>query len=567
MKKEYPDPITRRQLLGKITVPALSIAGLSAISTAAVANINELQTHTASYLPPTAFPVFNVRDYGAKGDGKTNDTAAVQAAIDACHQQNGGIVLVPAGDFMIGTVQLRSFVTLHLAPKARLRGSTVKSDYKAGEGIPPGNGNMVLLFAANAERISIEGQGTIDGSGAAFNNGRGDGTGPGGTPGNMDRPHLLILYKCKHVLVRDAFLTNSAYHCFRILHCSNVQIHGVRIHNRVNRNNDGFHFNDSSYVHISNCDIACQDDACALFGSNQFVTVTNCTFSTRWSIFRFGGGKSQNITVTNCVIMESYGSPVKISTGRGQLENFIFSNIIMRNVTGPIGIGFSGTSRNNNNNNTPASEPSFVRNIQFKNIQATVVTRPVDHPEIPFVVKPFPGEDNSCITLNAMNDVYLENIQFLDIHISYAGGGTAAQAAKRDIPAIASEYFGVWGTEPYGPPAYGLYARNVKGLTIQNVRFEFLQKDLRPAVVMDNVQDAYISGLQVMADKEGESALRLINCREIFLTAPRLLNPAKVFLQLEGQHCEAITLQGGELRKAEKQIAFVRGADKKAITG
>lgn len=565
MNHAYPDPISRRQLLGKITAPALALTGLSILSTNAAANTQEPQKPAPSYLPHSSFPVFNVKDYGAKGDGKTKDTAALQAAIDACHQNNGGMVLVPAGDFLTGTLQLRSFVTLHLAPKARLLGSTIKADYKAGEGIPPGNGNMVMLFAANAERISIEGQGTIDGSGAAFNNGRGDGTGPGGTPGNMDRPHLLIFYQCKHLLVRDAFFTNSAYHCFRILHCNNVQIHGVRIHNRVNRNNDGFHFNDSSYVHISNCDVACQDDACALFGSNQFVTITNCTFSTRWSVFRFGSGKAQNITVANCVIMETYGCPVKISAGRGQLENFIFSNIIMRNVTGPIGIGFSGTSRNNNNAVT--AEPSFVRNIVFSNIQATVVTRPVDHPEIPFVVKPFAGEDNSCITLNAMNNVYLENIRFSDIHISYAGGGTAAQAAKKDIPAIASEYFGVWGTEPSGPPAYGLYARNVKGLTMSNIRFEFQQKDLRPAMVMDNVQDAYISGLQVMADKEAESALRLINCKEIFFAGPRLLNAAKLFLQLEGAGCEAITVQGGDTRKAEQQIAFTRGAERKALLG
>lgn len=554
MNKANPDPLSRRQLLGKLTLPALGIAGLSAIGNNALAA-------TPPPSPLAAFPVYNVLDYGAKGDGITNNTASLQAAIDACHSNNGGIVLVPAGDFLTGTIQLKSFVTLHLAPKARLLGTKVKADYKAGEGIPPGNGNMVMIFAANAEKICIEGQGTIDGNGAAFNNGRGDGTGPGGTPGNMDRPHLVIFYKVKHLLVRDAFFTNSAYHCFRLLHCSNVQIHGVRIHNRVNRNNDGFHFNDSSYVHISNCDVACQDDACALFGSNQFVTITNCTFSTRWSVFRFGSGKAQNITVTNCVIMETYGCPVKISTGRGQIENFIFSNIIMRNVTGPIGIGFSGTSRNNSGND----EPVFVRNIVFSNIQATVVTRPVDHPEIPFVVKPFPGEDYSCITLNAMKNVFLENIQFSDIHISYAGGGTAAMAAKREIPEIASEYFGVWGTEPSGPPAYGLYARNVRGLTMNNVRFEFREKDLRPAMVLDNVEDVHISGLQVMADKDAESVLRFVNCKDVFLQGSRLLNPAKVFLQLEGAGNSGIILQGGALTKATRQIAFTRGATDIAV--
>ena len=79
------------------------------------------------------------------------------------------------------------------------------------------------------------------------------------------------------MLVRDVFLTRSAYHCVRLLECSYVRLDGVRIHNRVNLNNDGFHINSSQYVNIVNCNVMCQDDACALFGSNKFVTVTNCT--------------------------------------------------------------------------------------------------------------------------------------------------------------------------------------------------------------------------------------------------------------------------------------------------
>ena len=183
--------------------------------------------------------------------------------------------------------------------------------------MPPGNGNFVLLYAADAENVTIEGRGTIDGQGVNFYNGVGDGTGPGGSQGprNVERPHLLIFSKCKNVLLRDAFFTRSAYHCCRILQCQYVHIDGIRIYNRVNKNNDGFHFNSSQYVNIANCNISCQDDACALFGSNKFVTVTNCSFSTRWSIFRFGGGEAENITVSNCIIYETYGCPIKMSCG------------------------------------------------------------------------------------------------------------------------------------------------------------------------------------------------------------------------------------------------------------
>src|SRR5262249_5687163 len=106
--------------------------------------------------------VYNVRDFGAKGDGATLDTAAVQAAIDACAGDRGGTVLVPAGDFVIGTIELKSNVTLHLAAKGKLLGSGSAEHYKAGNGIPPGNGAIVMISAANAENVTIEGPGTID---------------------------------------------------------------------------------------------------------------------------------------------------------------------------------------------------------------------------------------------------------------------------------------------------------------------------------------------------------------------------------------------------------------------
>src|SRR5215467_14483692 len=285
---------------------------------------------------------FNVRDFGASGDGKTLDTAAVQKAIDACTAAGGGTVLVPPGDFVVGTVELKSNVTLHLAAAGRLLGSGKPGDYSAGKGVPPGNGNVVLLYAANAENIAVEGQGTIDGQGNLFYTGKGDNTGPGGNraEGYFNRPHLAIFYRCRNLAVRDVFCTRSAYHCMRILECRQVRLDGVRIHNRVNLNNDGFHINSCEYVNIANCNVMCQDDACALFGSNRFVTVTNSTFSTRWSVFRFGNGRASDIAISNCVIYETYGCPIKIRIGAGAgIENVSFSNLVMDRVTGPISVG------------------------------------------------------------------------------------------------------------------------------------------------------------------------------------------------------------------------------------
>lgn len=551
MKNEH---ISRRNWLGVITAAGMG-AGFTATSKAFGASGAADNTDGVK--------IYNVRDFGAKGDGKTLDTKAIQSAIDACSLAKGGTVLIPAGDFLSGTLELKSGITLHLSTGGKLLGSPRREDYTAGKGVPPGNGNIVFLYAVKADKLTIEGNGTIDGNGLAFYNGKGDNTGPGqhGVGGNFDRPHLLIFHQCTNLHLRDTFLTASAYHCVRLLQCTQIHIDGIRIYNRVNRNNDGFHFNDCRYVHILNCDVQCQDDACALFGSNQFVTVTNCTFSTRWSIFRFGGGESQNIVISNCLIYDTYGCPVKISAGRASIENFTFSNIVMRNVTGPIGIGFSGISRNNAG--AGAAKP-FIRNISFNGIRATVLKQPVPHPDIHFGLNSREGEKNSCITLNAMGDYYLENISFTDVHVKYAGGGTKEQAAK-EVPAVAAEYFGVWDNLPGGPPAYGLYARNVKGLSLHNVRFEYEEADARPAIVFDNVQDASINGLSAQGSA-GTPLLRFIASKDILLSASRVLSPAGSFLQLEGAASEGITIDGGDIRKAGEPVLLVKGAEKKAVT-
>ena len=125
-------------------------------------------------------------------------------------------------------------------------------------------------------------------------------------------------------------------------------------------------------MHISNCEVACQDDACSLFGSNKFITVTNCTFSTRWFGLRFGGEETARIiTVSNCVIFETYGCPIKLAFGRGsRAENITFSNLIMNGVTGPISVGLDGNSRRRRpgtDPNRPARPMGIVRNITFSN--------------------------------------------------------------------------------------------------------------------------------------------------------------------------------------------------------
>lgn len=508
--------------------------------------------------------VYNILDFGAKGDGKTLNTHALQAAIDACTKDQGGTVLVPAGVFVIGTIEMKSNVTLHVAAQGKLLGSADGKQYHAADAIPLqgdstlNDGNVGLIYGVNAENVTIEGPGTIDGQGAQFRS-PSRGVPPPSGRGGAERPYHLLFHRCRNLRIRDIFLVASAFHSVRIIQSSFVWIDGIHIHNRVNGNNDGFHFISAEYVHISNCDVQSQDDACALFGTCRFVTVTNSTFSTRWSVFRFGGGNPENITISNCIINQTYGCPVKMQFGpANRVQNIMFSNLLLQDVTGPISINLNNRSRRSVPENE-AQTKGFLRNISFNGIRGTVVSEGRQYDDMNFSQNYRPGETRQCIVLNAIGDVFMEDIVFDDVHVTYGGGGTEEEA-RREVPQVAGEYFEI-GT----PPAYGLFARNVRGLTLNNVRFEVEKPDLRPAVVLDHVSDGTLNGLSAQGNPQAKSVLRFIESKEILLATPRATTPAAVFLQVEGGASQGITIDGGDLSKAASALAFEGGARQDSV--
>lgn len=509
--------------------------------------------------PTTGTRVYTITAFGAKGDGQTLDTQALQDAIDACHKDQGGTVLVPAGVFVIGTVEMKSNVTLRIAANAILMGSADGKQYHAAGAIPLsgdatlGDGNVGLIFAVDAENVTIEGPGTIDGQGAQFRS-PSRGVPPPSGRGGADRPYHLLFHRCRNLRVRDLTLVSSAFHSVRVIQSRYVWMDGLHMHNRVNGNNDGFHFISSEYVHVTNCDVESQDDACALFGSCRFVTVSNSTFSTRWSVFRFGGGNPENITISNCLIYQTYGCPIKLHFGpESRARNIVFSNLVMQDVTGPISINRNNRTRQN----TPPDQAvplGFLRDIRFQNIRATVVDVGRQFDDMAFPQNYRPGETRQCIVLNGIGDAVIEDISFDDVRVTYAGGGTAAEAV-REIPQVAGEYFEI-GT----PPAWGLYGRNVRRLSLHNVRFDVEKPDLRPAVVLDHVTDAAFSGFSAPGNAAAQSVLRFVESSEILLTAPRVLAPAPALLAVEGVASGGITVDGGDISKASVPVVFQAGA-------
>lgn len=330
ISNEKPDSasLTRREWFTRISAPAVAAALVPALmeEQAFAAPSKEIKTEEDA-----GVRVYNVRQYGAKGDGKALDTAAVQATIDACNRDGGGTVLVPAGTFVIGTVELKSDVTLHLASRGKLLGTADGKQYHAVDAIPLScdstlnDGNWALLFAVDAHNVTVEGPGTIDGQGFQFHSPARGTPPPSGIGGNK-RPYHMLFHRCEGLKVRNIDLLDCAYHSIRVIQSKRVHIDGIYIRNRVNSNNDGFHFISVQYATVNNCIVLAQDYVCALFGSCQYITVTNCVFSTCWSVFRFGGGFAQNITVSNCVLYQVFGCPIKFQGNPGsRYENISFS--------------------------------------------------------------------------------------------------------------------------------------------------------------------------------------------------------------------------------------------------
>ncbi len=290
---------------------------------------------------------FNILTYGAKPDNSTINTKAIQAAIDACNNAGGGTVVIPHGTFLSGTIILKSHVHLRVDKGAVLKGSSQLSDYTINEK------NYGLIYAEDAEDITISGYGEINGNSSSFmdynirhsfvdydvlmtrqgkdymNNYSGIGDGP---VGHKKRPDMMIIIKhSSNITIRDLYLTDSPNWTTRIGECENVIISGLKIINdRLIPNNDGIHCTTSRNVSISDCVISCGDDGIIVTGFGDETGVGGYTEKAGTDNYKFGNKTkiSENVTVTNCVIASS-SAGIRIGYGMNNIRNCIFSNIVI----------------------------------------------------------------------------------------------------------------------------------------------------------------------------------------------------------------------------------------------
>ena len=427
--------------------------------------------------------VFDVRTLGAVGDGATLDTKALQSAIDRCHAAGGGTVLVAGGRFLTGTLYLKSNVCLRIEAGAAILGSTRIADYATDTDRTMYRGephmDRCLIFARDAENIGIEGLGTIDGQGQAF---------PEKGDPQKNRPKLLRLIHCSRLRLRDITLRAPASWTTEWRYCNDIVVDGITIFSRANINGDGLDFDGCTRVRVANSTFDTSDDSICLQTSSpehpcRDVTVSNCHFSSRWAGLRIGllsRGDFENIAVTNCTFRDHRDSGVKIQMNEGAaMRNMVFSHLVMKNVPRPVFITFC--QKNAWVDAGPELPPmQRVAGLHFSDIV-------VDDADLAGPVAVTCG-----FQMTGMPGHPLEDITFTNISAIFPGGGTAEDARNvlaEFTPEVLQKGWPEYSRFGATVPAFGFYARHVRGLTLRDVEIRTLAPDARPVAVFIDASD------------------------------------------------------------------------------
>lgn len=294
-------------------------------------------------LSASAQHIYNVLDYGAKGNAITDDAVAIQRAIDDCSANGGGRVLFPAAHtFLSGPIKLKSNVDLHLEPTATLMANPDESIYHLSAfGKNEGEG-MMWIYADNADNISITGRGTIHGNGVKFMGAELADSYELKPVTTFDpRPHVLTLTDVRNLTIRDVTIRDGAYWTVHLIGCNGAVIDGINLLNNLKiRNGDGIDIDHSRNVRIANCHITSGDDCICLknrrefeqYGSCHDIVVTNCVMTSRSCAIKIGSENMDsiyNVAIDNCIITRSNRGLGIQNRDEGTVSDVVFSNIQM----------------------------------------------------------------------------------------------------------------------------------------------------------------------------------------------------------------------------------------------
>lgn len=510
---------------------------------------------------------FDVRNYGAAGDGKVKDTAKIQDAVDECAKSGGGTVYLPPGVYLSGTVILRDNVAFFLEAGATLLGSTDLADYSSQTGPPlTGDANAKhLLFARDAANVTVCGSGHINGQGRAFwvpshrrapepEDAWRDVATYDWKPTNRPSP-MLEFFNCRDLRIEDVTLENAPGWTMRPIECDGVVIRGIKIRNPViGPNTDGIDPTCCRNVFVSDCDIATGDDAICLKSESPYgplgvcknITITNCVLTCCCNGLKFGTatmGGFENVTFTNSVIYNNdvplnarviSGIAVEMVDG-GWVRGVVISNVRMQRVRTPI---FIRLGNRGNGQRTPV--PGKLRGVMIDNVYATgaILTSSITG---------LPGHD-------------VEDVSLTNIRIDTEEGGKQ-EWTSRDIPELAARYP---EARMFGRlPAYGFFCRHVSGLKLDSVQIVAATPDMRPAIHCHDVKDLRVDRFTASAPSSSEPLVVLSDVEKAFMTGCSLVGDTGV--ELRGVRTRGVHLVANDFSRAVRAFNLRDGAAPDAL--
>ncbi|MGN6626386.1 MAG: glycoside hydrolase family 28 protein [Tepidisphaeraceae bacterium] len=416
-------------------------------------------------------------------------TDALQRAIDTAADTGGGVVSVPAGQFTVGTIHLRSGVKLELQEGAILRGSENLADYPMPEiGFIDAVGQQrgrCLVSVCGVSQASIVGPGIIDGSGAAFT---GD--------AYAGRPFLVRCVGSSRVQLKNLTLRNAGAWVCHLEQCDDVLVDGVTITSRVNHNNDGIDIDSCADVVVRNCDINTGDDAICIKSTAakrcERVCVERCRLTSACGAIKIGTetyGDIRDITVRDCRVYDTGLCAIKIiSTDGAELTRIHIHDIEITDTTGPIFIRLGDRCRTYKPG-APPRPAGRISDITLERIRATVSV-PADAVRTPWTGVLEPPAAFSGIVMTGLPQRPLNNVSFRHVSIRFEGGYQSAQHPGRSTEPSNEYpehfYFGVL-------PAWACYVRHVDGLHLEAVDFSCRMPDRRPQLNCDDVDNFAIA--------------------------------------------------------------------------
>ncbi|WP_438448709.1 glycoside hydrolase family 28 protein [Gorillibacterium sp. sgz5001074] len=480
--------------------------------------------------------IYHITEFGARGDGQTNCSEAIRAAVAACKAKGGGTVYVPAGTYLTGPIAMESHMTLYLEAGAVLKFSDRFDDYPAvftrWSGYE-GYGYHPLVYGHGLEQVAIKGEGILDGQGQAwweaYRELRYKGVVPeskvrdelveknAGLVGSVKsnivewgtvffRPPLIQLLDCKDVVLEGVTFRNSPFWNTHLVYCEHVSIRGVTFRNPYDApNSDGLDVDSCVDVRISDSHFDVGDDCLCLKAgidedgrrvgkATENVTVTNCTMLHGHGGVVFGSetaGGIRHVTISNCIFLGT-DRGIRFKTNRargGGAEDILLQNIFMRDVLCPIAInGFykHGVDETNPLMTSPDAVPITEATPVIKNISISNITALNCKAAAGFIY--------------GLPERPIENLSLQHIRIEM----TDDPNEQGGEPDMVRENLVMAGE--------GILCKHVRGLELHSVAVATRQG---PALILDQVKDAVVDGLRMLRRHAGTPAMRVKSSEEI----------------------------------------------------